>query len=252
MKKSDVKRYFLSELPVISVEKNHGKPRGVLSDIVQKRLCALDHEAMVMLSAFDPLELMVVGELMFRVKKAPPPANSKVETDCWLWTGAKRNQLGYGAFSFFTPVVLCSHRVTYQVFRGDILDGSILDHLCKVPACVNPWHLDPVTVKENVERGEATQFTCSYGHEFDFIDRQGKRRCSICKNRRLREWRARQKLKVMPHVFTPEEEAARTVRCEEMRLAQAERASKWLLSQTEEYRKQRSMAALNARWKKRG
>lgn len=73
---------------------------------------------------------------------------SKVEkTDmCWLWTGVKR-PAGYGRFGGAQ-----AHRVAYELLVGPIPAGLELDHLCRVPGCVNPAHLEPVTKAENRHR----------------------------------------------------------------------------------------------------
>lgn len=72
---------------------------------------------------------------------------------CWLWA-ASANEQGYG---HFTPQKnkrsLCAHRWSYQQLVGPIPEGLHLDHLCRVPACVNPSHLEPVTPFENTRRG---------------------------------------------------------------------------------------------------
>ena len=73
---------------------------------------------------------------------------------CWIFTGAL-SAAGYGVVSrggrgegnVFT------HRATYEHFIAEIPAGLDLDHLCRVRACCNPWHLEPVTRKENVLRG---------------------------------------------------------------------------------------------------
>jgi hypothetical protein len=51
-------------------------------------------------------------------------------------------------------------------------DGLVLDHLCRVRACVNPMHMEPVTARENTLRGEsfsaihAAKTHCVNGHPF--------------------------------------------------------------------------------------
>ena len=70
--------------------------------------------------------------------------------DCWLWTGAK--QKGYGAVQYRGRLHR-AHRAVYTELVGEIPDGLVLDHLCRVPACVRPEHLEPVTQRENLRRG---------------------------------------------------------------------------------------------------
>ena len=65
--------------------------------------------------------------------------------DCWLWEGPK-DKKGYGHFENTT-----AHRIAYRLLVGD--PGALeLDHECRTPACVNPYHLDPVTGEVNMTR----------------------------------------------------------------------------------------------------
>lgn len=88
---------------------------------------------------------------------------------CWLWTAAM-TPLGYGRFR--AGRLLQAHRWSYEYHVGPIPDGLVLDHLCRTPRCVNPDHLEPVTHRENILRGEtvaahrAAQTHCKRNHEF--------------------------------------------------------------------------------------
>ena len=73
---------------------------------------------------------------------------------CWWWTAAKNNR-GYGMFGVNTTTLVLAHRWAYEAVRGPIPEGLELDHLCRVPLCVNPAHLEAVTHIENVRRGNA-------------------------------------------------------------------------------------------------
>ncbi len=111
------------------------------------------------------------------------------ENGCWVWTAAKTAEDGYGKLSVegtLTP----AHRASYEVFVGPIPDGLDIDHLCRNRSCVNPEHLEPVTRRENLLRGQtlaaenAARTHCKRGHEFTDentrIDSQGGRRCITC------------------------------------------------------------------------
>jgi hypothetical protein len=130
----------------------------------------------------------------------------KQENGCWLWTAATDRQ-GYGHFSFKRRLSR-AHRVAYELLVGPIPDGLILDHLCRNPSCVNPTHLEAVTVGENTRRGnspaaqQARQSHCKRGHPFTpentLMEAGGRsgvpcRRCRICKQeaRRVRTLRER-------------------------------------------------------------
>jgi DNA-binding XRE family transcriptional regulator len=70
------------------------------------------------------------------------------ETPCWVWL-RNINEKGYGKIGWKTR----AHRAYYERFVGPIPEGMMLDHLCRIRACVNPDHLEPVTNGENVRRG---------------------------------------------------------------------------------------------------
>lgn len=120
---------------------------------------------------------------------------SKVEKteSCWIWTGSKPN--GYGQF-YLEGKNRPAHRVSYELLRGAIPNGLVLDHLCQTPACVNPDHLEPVTHQENIRRGPRERYGanrykthCSRGHLLsgDNVLLQGsRRRCRECRLARER------------------------------------------------------------------
>lgn len=118
---------------------------------------------------------------------------------CWLWTAALDGR-GYGkigAVGWF----LQSHRVSYLLLAGPIPDDLQLDHLCRVRNCVNPDHLEPVTARTNVLRGEspmayeARQTHCLRGHEFTpentyvWVGQPNQRKCRKCRSDRALEKR---------------------------------------------------------------
>lgn len=132
------------------------------------------------------------------------------ETGCWVWQGAK-NATGYGRVAMPTGKqggrTDLVHRVTYEEYVGPIPDGLVIDHLCRRPACCNPQHLEPVTQRENLLRGETSQARnaakthCKFGHEFTpentRLVARG-RRCIACERRRANESYQRRKALTTP------------------------------------------------------
>lgn len=121
---------------------------------------------------------------------------------CWVWTGTLR--YGYGYFRQGGKNAVRAHRWAYERIVGPIPEGLQLDHLCRVRACVNPSHLEPVTQRENIMRGEsfsalkAAQTHCVNEHEFTpentrYRADTGHRECKECKRARNREWRRNRK-----------------------------------------------------------
>lgn len=118
-----------------------------------------------------------------------------LETGCWEWSGSTAGG-GYARLSVDGERVQ-AHRWVYEELIGDIPEGRDLDHLCRNRGCVNPGHVEPVTRRENLVRGETRiaeqveQTHCKRGHEFTeentYVTSEGKRQCRACKRRHGRE-----------------------------------------------------------------
>mgnify|MGYP001580768529 CR=1 FL=1 len=126
--------------------------------------------------------------IRFESKFIPEP-----NTGCWLWTDALTDK-GYGKFWLIHRQYF-SHVVSWERIYGRTPDGLELDHKCRMPACVNPQHLEPVTHRENILRGlrniisiNARKISCAQGHQFTsentFINKHGHRQCRTCKRAR--------------------------------------------------------------------
>ena len=112
---------------------------------------------------------------------------------CWLWKGSL-TVYGYGQFQPARGKSYRAHRLAWEIARGPVPEGLVLDHLCRNRACCNPDHLEPVTHRENVLRGvgpsaqNAARLTCSKGHSFDSVGSKGERRCIQCNNEKTGRW----------------------------------------------------------------
>lgn len=118
-------------------------------------------------------------------KDGPIPLHAPHLGACWIWTGSPINS-GYGNFYSERRTFVLAHRFAYELLVGPVPEGLTIDHLCRVPLCVNPAHLEPVTQAENNRRAaEANRRDhCPHGHEYtpenSYIAPRGDRRCREC------------------------------------------------------------------------
>lgn len=128
-----------------------------------------------------PLVLDVADRIRFQ-------QSVMIDDGCWLWP-LQLNNSGYGYFATGGDKVL-AHRVSYEMFNGPIPVGMVLDHTCSIRHCVNPSHLEAVTQRENLLRGNtiaahnANRTHCNEGHEFtpeNTYMKAGFRACKECR-----------------------------------------------------------------------
>ena len=128
-------------------------------------------------------------------------------TGCWFWLGAVhrgssgRAKNAYGVTSVSGKYAR-AHRASYEAFVGAIPPGMVVDHLCRQSTCVNPGHLELVTNKENVLRGDGLSAAnarvkkCRLGHEL-VVGKRGsgtRRFCATCRKESKRRYVERKRL----------------------------------------------------------
>ena len=123
----------------------------------------------------------------FEALIAPDP-----NSGCWLWLGTV-NAKGYGRFGRGEM----AHRASLRFQAIEIPVGMEVDHLCRIRSCVNPEHLEVVTHRENLMRGDtitaraAATTHCPQGHAYSgknlTLSSNGKRGCRECHRLRALE-----------------------------------------------------------------
>lgn len=122
--------------------------------------------------------------------------------ECIDWPGHIDRE-GYGLG--WDPVERRLRRASRLVWersgRSALAPDVTLDHLCRRRPCVNPAHLEPVTIAENLRRAptqlstvNAAKVACPAGHAYDeantYVDKRGLRHCRRCQAARARARRA--------------------------------------------------------------
>lgn len=76
---------------------------------------------------------------------------------CWIWQAFKDRD-GYGVKKEGGKTMR-AHRYMYEQLKSKIPNGLHIDHLCRVRSCVNPDHLEVVTITENNRRSSLAKIT---------------------------------------------------------------------------------------------
>lgn len=130
-------------------------------------------------------------------KNGPIPERRPELGPCWIWNG-HRSAAGYGRVAVTHRQGRYAHAVSYAFVHGAIPEGLEHDHLCSVPSCVNPAHLEAVPHRVNLMRSNslcavnARKTHCKRGHEFTpentYRTKAGRacRTCETAKSQRLR------------------------------------------------------------------
>ena len=103
----------------------------------------------------------------FEERCAPCPV-----TGCWWWAGRPISQsVPYSRIRIGNQKKLLAHRLAFELFKGPIQPGLVIDHLCRNPECVNPDHLEAVSQRVNILRSPtslatiyANRTSCDRGH----------------------------------------------------------------------------------------
>lgn len=82
---------------------------------------------------------------------------SKTDT-CWIWKSYK-NWQGYGRAKIGNSE-FPAHRVSYELFNGNVPEDKFVLHSCDNPGCVNPNHLFLGTQDDNMKDMSSKDRSC--------------------------------------------------------------------------------------------
>jgi hypothetical protein len=116
---------------------------------------------------------------------------------CHIWQAGK-DEDGYGVF-WLHGRTRRAHQVALLLAGRPVPEGFIANHTCRNKSCVNPQHLEAITLDESWRKdSSSTSYVnsqkthCPEGHPYDRND--GRRRwCSICRNANKKRLRAKWK-----------------------------------------------------------
>ncbi len=140
------------------------------------------------------------------------------DTPCWIWQRGQSGN-GYGACTV-KGTSTGAHVVVYQRHRGPVPASLELDHLCRVPLCVNPEHLEPVAHRVNTTRGvspaavNSRKTHCKRGHELNDENtrvRSGARICLTCRRKYDRDWQRQKAAQRRASKVPPQPEEAQII-----------------------------------------
>ena len=107
-----------------------------------------------------------------------------MQTNCWIL-----HRRGQAKGRPFLGVQL-AYRVIYERWRGPIPKGMHAHHVCENKQCVNPWHIELMTLSDHTKHHRPRNKTglrthCKHGHEFTDANTHrtpsGARRCKTCR-----------------------------------------------------------------------
>lgn len=109
--------------------------------------------------------------------------------ECWPWLASRFGKGQYGHF-WANGKHIYAHRYSYFLANGHY-PNLTTDHTCRNHICVNPRHLEDVSMKENIARSPRARVThCKNGHPLTMM-LCGRRGCTICRKAASDAWRER-------------------------------------------------------------
>jgi hypothetical protein len=178
-----------------SVVGGDGHPHGCsrVSARVGVRTCYWSRLVTITITDLSSVLSRILDRINF---DGPPPSDpaTPITSGCWVWGGGTF-PAGYGS-CWLDGKNRLVHQVIFEAATGERSDRSkYLDHLCRVPRCCNPEHINLGTPLDNML--SAQRPFCVNGHEYteENTARSGRtehqRVCRECSRQKAARYRAR-------------------------------------------------------------
>lgn len=86
-----------------------------------------------------------------------------------------------------------AHRVAWELRNGPIPPGMLVHHVCRMPSCCDPEHLELVTARAHTHHHRAAE-VCVNGHLYDQDNThyvRGQKVCRVCRADAAQRYRDR-------------------------------------------------------------
>ncbi len=163
--------------------------------------------------------------MVSKVTDLPARVQQRIVVDdngCWLWCG-NITPSGYGRMVTKDVTGRQGYHLAHRLVAS-FLGMPLADHMhhkCHVTRCVNPEHLEPLTVKEHaaIHAAERIKTHCKNGHSMDdaYEVRRGLRSGGPITVVRMCSGCLRERARAHYRDFTPEERTADIARRSEQR-----------------------------------
>jgi len=90
----------------------------------------------------------ILSKNLESIEKSEQMYNIILEKECWIWKN-RTDRDGYGVASDENNQSIQAHRLSFKLFKDDIISKKIVAHYCDKPDCVNPNHLFLTTYEGN-------------------------------------------------------------------------------------------------------
>ena len=98
--------------------------------------------------------LLILQKVLDRVRIVPRTCDRGERWCCWEWQGPTSGDGRGGGYPRMKldGQTVAVHRVMFTLFHGYVPGKKQIDHKCRNRLCVNPFHLEMVTHRQNQKR----------------------------------------------------------------------------------------------------